>query len=193
MLFSVLSLLGVDRRLIVAHRGVLSAEASTLRVCRSLCSETDYSTDDGLGHTYYANLCGSAAKQCLPLGWTETYEYGVAVQTWGSVPPCNLSDTSTLSCFDKDGMIPSCCTEDCQILGVGAPHYKLMNPSNAQAGVNATFTGAPPDDDDPFWCPFNPATGSQYSRTVTYMLTCDPTVQGALLLQAVQNSTENCE
>ena len=28
-------------------------------------------------------------------------------------------------------------------------------------GVKLTYTAAPPDPDDPFWCPWNPATGAQ--------------------------------
>lgn len=153
----------------------------------------DYYFDDGLGHIYYANICGAAAKKCLPKGWIETFEYGVAVQTWGSVPACNLSDATTLTCQDKNGLIPACCTEDCQVLGVGAPTYKLAVQGDINSGVNATFQGTPPDDDDPFWCPWNPLTGSQFPRTVTYTITCDPSVQGAVPLVAIQNKSEDCD
>lgn len=160
----------------------------------ALCQNTDYVFDDGLGHTYYANICGRAAKKCLPFGWSETYEYGVAVQSWGSVPPCNFSNPATL-CNDHDGGIPTCCTEDCQVLGVGIPTITLTNLNDPTAGVNMTFAGAPPDDDDPFWCPWNPQTGSQFPRTVTFSLQCDASVQNppAVPMVAVQNKTEDCD
>jgi len=164
----------------------------------TLCQESDdpndddYEFNDGLGHNYYANICGAAAKQCLPKGWTQTYEYGVAVQTWGDKPACNMSDPTSY-CLDHNGLIPTCCSEDCQILGVGVPIYKLADPSNPKLGVNATFQGAPPDDDDPFWCPWNPATGSQYPRTVTFFLQCDMNVNGAIPVMAQQNKTEQCD
>ena len=185
------------RRFPVVTRGFVGSCPDGRRACfcrSSLCAagQGDYTFDDGLGHTYYANICGAAAKKCLPKGWVETYQFGVAVQTWGSVPACNLSDPTTL-CLDHDGQIPTCCSEDCQVLGVGQPKYTLTDPTNPLAGVNATFQGAPPDDDDPFWCPWNPQTGSQYPRTVTYSLQCDKSVSGALPLVAVQNKTEDCE
>ena len=35
---------------------------------RGLCNPNqDYVISDNYGHTYYAQLCGSAAKSCLPL------------------------------------------------------------------------------------------------------------------------------
>jgi hypothetical protein len=61
------------------------------------------------------------------------------------------------------------------------------------AGVNMKYVGSPPDDDDPFWCPWNPMTGQQYPRTVTMNLRCNPNVRSAIEIQAVQNSTEDCE
>ena len=171
---------------------------SPLSPSSSLCGQGngplgDYLFNDGLGHDYSANICGAASKKCLPKGWVQTYEYGVAIQSWGSVPPCNASDPTTMTCKEKNGMIPSCCTEDCQVLGVGSPQLKLANPLNIQGGLNATFSGAPPDDDDPFWCPWNPQTGSQFPRTVTFQLECDTLVSGAIPILAVQNKTEDCE
>jgi len=164
----------------------------------SLCQESDdpddddYKFNDGLGHDYYANICGAAAKKCLPQGWTQTYEYGVAIQTWGDVPTCNLTDP-TASCLDHNGLIPSCCTEDCQVLGVGVPIYRLADPTNPKLGVNASFQGAPPDEDDPFWCPWNPNTGEQFPRTVTFFLKCDMSVDGAIPVMAMQNKSDQCD
>ena len=148
--------------------------------------------DDGLGHTYYATICGRTTAHCLPMGWTETYEYGAAIQFWGQTPGCNASDPSTL-CLDHDGQIPVCCTPDCQVLGVGAPKFSLMNDSDPFGGIQMQFQGAPPDDDDPFWCPWNPQTGSQYPRTVEFNISCVPDVSGAMPMSVVQNRTEDCE
>jgi hypothetical protein len=53
-------------------------------------------------------------------------------------------------------------------------------------------SGVPPSEDDPFWCLYNPATGQQYHRTVTYILQCDPTVQGAVEVSATLNKTTDC-
>jgi hypothetical protein len=52
--------------------------------------------------------------------------------------------------------------------------------------------GTPPDENDPFMCPWNPATGTPYDRTVTYNIACNPSIPGAEVTTVVQNSTENC-
>ena len=61
------------------------------------------------------------------------------------------------------------------------------------AGVILRYQGAPPDAGDPFWCPFDPVTGKQLPRTVSMNLQCNPNVQGANLVKAIQNATEDCE
>ena len=52
--------------------------------------------------------------------------------------------------------------------------------------------GAAASDSDPFWCDFNPVTGSQYEREVVFHLLCDPEVKGVETLCARQNSTSDC-
>ncbi len=52
--------------------------------------------------------------------------------------------------------------------------------------------GVPSNENDPFWCPWNPATGAQYPRTMAYILQCDPTVKGAVEVSATQNKTNDC-
>ncbi|MCV5901630.1 hypothetical protein OFN63_36615, partial [Escherichia coli] len=43
---------------------------------RSLCNaNADYTLTDAVGHTYYAQICGTAAKSCLPETWENEYEY----------------------------------------------------------------------------------------------------------------------
>ena len=42
------------------------------------------------------------------------YEVGVAVQFFGDVPPCDLTNPK-MSCLEKDGQIPACCTSNCQV------------------------------------------------------------------------------
>ena len=61
-------------------------------------------------------------------------------------------------------------------------------------GVLLKYKGAPPDNDDPFWCPYNPMTGSQFSRTVTMNLQCNSAMTGpATPILAIQNASESCE
>ena len=170
-----------------------------------LCQDedsADYQFDDGLGHTYFANICGNSKQRCLPPGWLPTFEMGVAVQFFGDTPPCNYLDPSTLNCIEKVGQMPACCTSDCQVLGVGNPTFSPMpglgpgpnGPQTAPPGVIITYDGSPPDDGDPFWCPWNPSTGQQYPRQVSMYLSCDYSVDGpAAPLVAVQNSTEDCQ
>ena len=85
--------------------------------CSPLCrttSQPDYTFDDGAGHTYYANICGVSKHRCLPPDWLATYEIGVAVQFFGDVPPCDLTNP-TMYCLEKNGQIPACCSADCQV------------------------------------------------------------------------------
>lgn len=163
----------------------------------SLCKNGggDYYFADTDGHDYYANMCGTASTRCLPKGWDNVYEYGVAVQLWGAEPDCDHTNPSTLTCVEKNTnpATPTCCTRDCQVLGVGKPSFTLHRSGDVTAGLQVTFTGAVPAADDPFWCPWNPSTGSQYPRTVTYLMECDPTVHGAVAVEAIQNATENCD
>ena len=73
------------------------------------------------------------------------------------------------------------------------PRYNLTDPSNPQTGgVQVKFEGRTPASDDPFWCKFNPATGLQYKREVTYKFHCDPSVSGVEVVGASQNSTDDC-
>ena len=120
--------------------------------------------------------------------WTNTYEYGVAIQTWGATPQCK----SPPSCKNKDGSA-ACCTADCQVLGSGAPAWSLIDTANpGTGGVQARFLGAAASDSDPFWCDFNPATGAQYEREVMFQFLCDPEVDGVEELYALQNATNDC-
>ncbi len=127
---------------------------------------------------------------CLPQGWTNAYVLGSTVKSWGDVPACN--DTAP-ACFNPVTGEAVCCTTDCQVLGVGAPVFSLLDPLNPKAGLNASFTGVANSDSDPFWCPWNPETGSQYPLTVHYSIQCDETVSGAVPLQAIQNKTMDCD
>ena len=79
------------------------------------------------------------------------------------------------------------------MLGTGAPEWFLMDPSNPKTGgVKAKFIGAAASDSDPFWCEFNPETGAQYPREVTYNFLCDPSVNGVQVVGASQNRTNDC-
>ena len=175
----------------------------------SLCGLTDYTLTDQTGHTYYAQICGQAQHSCLPgtycvqqpgsgmpcrcdllcpaASWENTYEYGVAIQMWGATPQCK----SPPSCKNKDGSA-ACCTADCQVLGTGAPKWSLIDPANpATGGVQARYR-AGASKSGPFVCKFNPATGTQYEREVTFRFLCDPEVKGVETLSALQNATDDC-
>jgi hypothetical protein len=149
----------------------------------------DYSISDGVGHTYTAQICGTSAFSCLPAGYLNTYQYGVAVQSWGSVPP-----QTSKNCVDKATNQPAYCSADCQVLGVGNPEYSLIDPSNpSTGGVRVSFKSARTNPDDPFYCPWNPSTMSEDPRVVHYFLECDTDyADEAFLYRAVQNSTDDC-
>jgi hypothetical protein len=91
--------------------------------CRDGTNGGDYFFDDGQGHNYTANICGTASTRCLPKDWcvrsrrcrclfspftrpmhrlhasllrcgrrVATDEWGVAVQFFGDVPPCDMNN-----------------------------------------------------------------------------------------------------
>ena len=120
-------------------------------------------------------------------GWNVENEYGVAVQTWGAVPSCSPANCTSLS--GKR----ACCTADCQVLGVGAPTWSLVDSANpSTGGVRAKYDGTRPTADDPFWCTFDPATGSQHRRQVSYVFQCDPQAEKVVVVGAFQNTTVDC-
>lgn len=171
----------------------------------SLCSASDYVLTDAAAHTYYANICGSAKQNCLPQKWENTYEFGVAVQTWGSpAPACNPSACANAvvgnplpaGCCATKAPPPNqaaCCTMDCQVLGTGPPRWSVEDPNDPEeGGIRAAFLGAAASPSDPFWCHFNPTTGAQYQREVHFVFTCDDDVDTVSIIGAIQNSTNDC-
>lgn len=155
----------------------------------SLCASTDYFLKDEKEHEYYANICGTAQHICLPATWQNTYDFGVAVQFWGGTPQC---DNANPGCKTHTGT-QQCCTANCQVLGTGAPIWSLLDPTNPMTGgVKARFLGAAASDSDPFWCTFNPQTGSQYEREVHFNFNCDSGVDGVVADKALQNTTNDC-
>ncbi len=65
--------------------------------------------------------------------------------------------------------------------------------SDYAGGVVLTYTGAPPVSDDPFLCPWNPATGQQYPFQVSMVLLCNVNVNGAIEVAVSANSSMSCE
>mmetsp|Transcript_22921 Transcript_22921/g.54306 ORF Transcript_22921/g.54306 Transcript_22921/m.54306 type:complete len:370 (+) Transcript_22921:114-1223(+) len=150
----------------------------------------DYTINDNQGHTYNVNICGNAQQNCLPQTYTEIYEFGVAVQSWGTKPNCTEHDM----CTDPVTQQPVCCTKDCEVLGVNAPYFSLIDPENpATGGVRMTHSSTPATENDPFWCPMNPATGAKYRRKVNYDISCDPGTPGLKLNTVQVNTTDKCE
>eukprot|EP00500_Bicosoecida_sp_ms1_P008274 CAMPEP_0203816318 /NCGR_PEP_ID=MMETSP0115-20131106/14450_1 /ASSEMBLY_ACC=CAM_ASM_000227 /TAXON_ID=33651 /ORGANISM="Bicosoecid sp, Strain ms1" /LENGTH=290 /DNA_ID=CAMNT_0050725219 /DNA_START=33 /DNA_END=901 /DNA_ORIENTATION=+ len=202
------AILAVAAALLVAGAAATGADCDPTYECRytytnlatqtqylydfsSLCASTDYTLQDTLGHNYYANICGQAKQNCLPESWTNTYEYGVAVQTWGSTPTCDPANPGP--CQNPQTKAKQCCTADCQVLGTGSPQWFLTDTTNPiSGGVTAKYKGAAASESDPFWCDFNPATGAQYEREVHFVFTCDKTVSTVRVDHAQQNATNDC-
>jgi hypothetical protein len=101
---------------------------------------TTYSVADTSGHNYSFNICGTSSFECVP-SWTNVYETGVAVQYWGDPPACNAT---TPNCTDYRGN-NVCCTQNCQVLGVGIPNWQLKVPADPEyGGLLVTHVGVPP-------------------------------------------------
>lgn len=156
---------------------------------RRLCNAGgDYTLMDDQGHTYYAQICGLAAKKCLPHMYETEYEYGRVVQAWGSPPSCDNT------CVESRTGAPVCCTEDCEVTGVYKPNFQLIDPNNPKAGMRLTYTGATPTRDDTYSCPVNPSTGVPYPRVSHMEFYCDPNVDGyANFYEVDQNATNGCD
>lgn len=141
--------------------------------------------------TYYFNICGTSPQRCLPQGYTSRYLYGSAVQMWGSTPTCDVTNPA-LSCFDVVDNMTMCCTENCEVLGVGTPLWSLIDETNpALGGVMMTHQGVPPATNDPNKCPDNPATGAPFSRSLTYLMRCNPFLPAGdlAIIDAYENTT----
>lgn len=70
---------------------------------------------------------------------------------------------------------PECCTADCEILGYGPPIFALQDDSNpVSGGLTIQHIAAPPTYADRFECPPDAKTGQPSSRSITYLLDCDP-------------------
>jgi hypothetical protein len=159
---------------------------------RRLCNAGgDYILSDGIGHTYFAQICGFAAKGCLPKDWENQYEYGRVIQSWGGPPTCN---TSAPECVEERTGAPVCCSEPCQVIAVRSPTLVILNNNDPTQGVELQYSGETPTGSDPYQCDFNPATGTQYPRVTHMQFFCDPTMDGfARLYEVDQNSTDDCD
>lgn len=97
-------------------------------------------------------------------------------------------------CSDPVTQDPVCCTKDCEVLGVNAPHFELIDPTNpAAGGVRMTHSSSPATENDPYWCPRNPITGAKYRRKVKYDIACDPGTPGVKLNTVSVNTTDKCD
>lgn len=159
---------------------------------RRLCNAgQDYVLSDSIGHTYYAQICGTAAKSCLPQDWENEYEYGRVIQTWGTPPTC---DRSNMQCVEERTGAEVCCSEPCQVIAVQAPSFTEIVPGDASQGVQLTYQGETPTLSDPYQCDWNTQTGSPFPRVTHLQFFCDKTVTGYAQMYAVdQNATDDCE
>ena len=61
--------------------------------------------------------------------------------------------------------------------GAGPARLALKNSASPlTGGVLANFVSANNDNNDPYFCPSNPDTGSQFQRSITYDISCNATV-----------------
>ena len=83
-----------------------------------------------------------APPTLAPRSFDTYYEYGAMVQTWGSVPRCNLTDPAA-SCQDKETGADVCCTESCQVVAlpetVSTPSVTLVNADDISQGIQVRW------------------------------------------------------
>ena len=160
---------------------------------RGLCNPlADYKLDDGLGHVYYAQICGSAREPCLPKGWLNEYEYGRVTQKWGPPPSCNDTGAGA-ECIEESTGLPVCCTSDCQVIAVQQPVASMIDPLDASKGFELFYLGETPTLSDPAVCDRDP-NGVPYPRTTHMQFLCDWSADGyARFFSVTQNATDDCD
>lgn len=94
-------------------------------------------------------MCGTANTKCNPQGYTPTYNWGSAVQFIDNNAP-------NANCTDNSG-VQGPCTPNCEVIGVGIPSIKWMDPTNPGQGVNVSYYSVPDQSKDgAFECPTDP-------------------------------------
>lgn len=152
--------------------------------------------DKQYGHMYYAQICGKAAKSCLPQDWENQYQFGNTIQTWGTPPPClNVSEAT---CVDSRTGLPSCCSEPCQVVAVetqaNPPIFAPIVAGDPSQGVRLTYMGETPTRSDPYSCDYDPATGAPFPRITHMEFYCDADTTGfANFYEVAQNATDGCD
>lgn len=142
------------------------------------------------------NICGYSSQRCLPKGYTEKWQYGAVVQTWDAVPFCDPNNASTLCNYTRDdGSVASdCCTQNCEVLGVGTPIWSLTDPTNpASGGVTLKYTSVPRDTDDSNSCGLDPITQAPIPRSVTFNLRCSRGALGKDIYNIVVSEPKTCQ
>lgn len=124
---------------------------------RGLCSPNGYThiETDRLNTNVSFNICGLSPVQCLPPdNNTHVPSYAVAVQQFGTYP-----------------------NNTCTLAGEGFPIFTPLDVNSPAAGINISHEAAPQETNSPFACPAKP-DGTLVSRTITYSLACDSSIQG---------------
>jgi hypothetical protein len=157
---------------------------------RGLCNPlADYQITDVQDHTYYAQICGTAAQACLPQNWETEYQYGHVIQTWASAPTC---DPVQPACVDPNTGNPTCCTAPCEVVAVQSAQFSLLDANDASAGLQITYIGETPTKDDPNNCDKD-ANGNYYPRVTQMQFFCDVDQTGyANLYEAGQAADDDC-
>jgi len=95
-------------------------------------------------------------------------------------------------CFDPLLNRSLCCTEDCEVLGVGLPEWSLIDETRpADGGVVLRHTGVGAMTGDPYGCGIDPVTQAQLERMVDIYLRCNPALDDHTVepIAAYENTT----
>lgn len=148
--------------------------------------------EDESGHTYRFNICGDVGLKCAPKEWVSLYDHGSAMQTWGDVPECDMSDPTTYCTDIEDGQA-QCCSSPCQILGIGEPYFELLDRKNPETGgIRVLHQTVPAHADDPYNCPYDPDTGGFYQREMKIEIRCNSKVAGLQVQSVAENPNRPC-
>lgn len=132
--------------------------------------------DTANNHITSFNICGNTSAICAP-GYALYDTHGVAIQyTYDLINPVPECNPKAPTCVDYDLNIPTCCTEECTILGTEFFQFYLMDNTNPDGGVQLVHSGMPPATGETFTCPADPVTGLQLDRQLTVQIKCDRSV-----------------
>ena len=94
--------------------------------------------------------------------------------TSGTPAPGNYGGCPNTGTVGRFNLPDLCCTGQCDTLAFSPMVITPIDPANFSAGVTWTTTGNSADSADEYQCPRDPNTGYPVSRSVRYVMPCDP-------------------